>query len=145
MWDGALRGSVIVPCFGCALSPGCACAQWCCRHDIPLAWDGGQRPTQLFLPPLLCRDGYFHYTGILCWERLYCSSFPIASKRLVYFPLQSTVTVGSSVASPALPPPGVEGPRCWDPALGTREQLPWDTALSVAHDICAVGSFCASP
>lgn len=70
--------------------------------DTMFSWHGmvGRDQPSSFCPPLLCRDGCYHYTGILCWDRLHCSSFPIGSKQLVYFPLQSTVTVGSSVASP---------------------------------------------
>lgn len=104
---------------------------------------GRDQPSSFWL----CQDGYFHYTGILCWDRLHCSTFPRARKQLGVFSLaEHRDSVGSSVASPASPSPGVEGPWCQDPAPGgdTRAAAP-DTAVPVAHGICAAASFRASP
>lgn len=90
---------------------------------------GRDQPSSFWL----CQHGYFRYTGILRWDRLHCSTFPRARKQLGVFSLaEHRDSVGSSVASPASPSPGVEGPWCRDPAPGggTREQLPW-TLLSL--------------
>lgn len=76
---------------------------------------GRDQPSSFWL----CQDGYFRYTGILRWDRLHCSTFPRARKQLGVFSLaEHRDSVGSSVASPASPSPGVEGPWCRDPAPG---------------------------
>lgn len=99
MRDGALCGSVIVRC-----SLAVPVLQTRCPPGM--VWWVETSPA---LSASLALSGQL-FSFHLCWGRLYCTGFPLASKQLVYFPLQNTVPIGSHVASPALPPPGAEGP-----------------------------------
>lgn len=62
----------------------------------------------------------------------------------MYFPLQSTMTLDSSGASPVPASTWGRETVMLPPCMGTQERFPWDAALPRAYGICAAATSSAS-